>query len=90
MAGGYLFGWDETGEEWVKVECNADGRLYVDASLILEDDPTDNELSKAPTSNWAYDHDADESAHHLKYTAVNSRAAIGDILNSSGGLTGPM
>lgn len=30
----------------------------------LEDDPTDGELEKAPTSNWAYDHEVATTAIH--------------------------
>jgi hypothetical protein len=30
----------------------------------LEDSPGNGETTKAPTSNWAYDHAADKSAHH--------------------------
>ena len=86
MASAFLYGWDETGEDWVKVECNADGKLHIDATLILEDSPTDGELLKAPTSNWAFDHNANAAAHHVKYTDVESRAAIGDIFDSSGKL----
>ena len=84
MPGGYLYGWDDVNDEWVKVTCNADGELAIDPSLILEDTPTDDELEKAPTSNWAYDHENDADAHHVKYTDVESRAAIGDIFGSDG------
>ncbi len=84
MGSGYLFGWDETGEDWVKVLANPSGELLIDASLILEDVPSDGELEKAPTSNWAYDHKADAAAHHAKYTDANSRAATNDIMDSSG------
>ena len=84
MAGAFLYGWDETGEEWVRVECNADGKLRIDPTLLLEDSPTDGELEKAPTSNWAFDHDADASAHHAKYTDTESRAAISNIFGADG------
>ena len=84
MGSGHLFGWESVGEDWVKVACNPSGELLIDPSLILEDDPTDDELEKAPTSNWAFDHDANVSAHHVKYTDADSRSAIGDLLNSSG------
>jgi hypothetical protein len=30
----------------------------------LEDSPSNGETTKAPTSNWAYDHNADKGAHH--------------------------
>ncbi len=88
MPSGHLYGWDESGNDWVKVECNADGKLYVDATLILENPPTEDEASKAPSSEWAYDHWKDVSAHHVKYTDVESRAAIFNILNQWGQVTG--
>ncbi len=84
MASAFLYGWDETGEEWVRVECNSDGKLHIDATLILEDSPTDGELLKAPTSNWAFDHDANADAHHAKYTDTESRLAINDLIDSAG------
>ena len=51
---------------------------YVIASTIdiFQDTPSDGELSKGPTSNWAYDHAANASAHHSRYTdaeAMNAR-----------------
>jgi len=42
---------------------NAAGKLIIDPSEILENTPTDGEVAKAPTSNWAYDHNADLGAH---------------------------
>ena len=61
-------GWDATAKVWRKLVCNAAGKLIIDPSEILEDNPTDNEVGKAPTSNWAFDHKADASAHHTKFT----------------------
>ncbi len=87
MGSGHLFGWESVGEDWVKVACNPSGELQIDASLILEDVPTDGELEKAPTSNWAYNHKADVAAHHAKYTDVESRTAIDDIFTAGGVLT---
>ncbi len=84
MGSGHLFGWESVGEDWVKVVCNPSGELLIDASLIFEDVPSDGELEKAPTSNWAYDHKADAAAHHARYTDVESRAAISDVFLSNG------
>jgi hypothetical protein len=42
----------------VKVNSGGTGLEFVDfATTWLEDTPTDSEMSKAPTSNWAYDHE---------------------------------
>jgi len=35
-----------------------------------------NASSLGISSNWAYDHDADASAHHTKYTDANARSAV--------------
>ena len=50
----------------------------VDAKIIaaLENPPTEDEAEKAPTSEWAFDHDADPSAHHAKYTDAEAQAAV--------------
>lgn len=42
--------------------------LPVDPTDFLEDTPTEDEAEKAPTSEWAFDHDADVDAHHTKFT----------------------
>jgi len=87
MPGAYLFGWDDDNKKWVKVLVNSEGKLIIDPSEIFEEDPTDGEVGKAPTSNWAHDHEADESAHHGRYTDEEARAAIGNLLDSLGRLT---
>jgi len=70
MQGNCLFGWDATWRKWRKILVNAEGKLIIDPSEILEDVPTDGEVGKAPTSNWAHDHAADPSAHHVKTTSA--------------------
>jgi len=87
MPGAFLWGWDATNEVWVKCVVNADGKLIINPTGFLENPPTEDEDTKAPTSEWAFDHDADPDAHHAKYTDTESRAAINNILNSNGGLT---
>lgn len=87
MPGGYLYGWDGGNSVWRKMVCNADGKLIIDPTAVFEDSPTDGELKKGPTSNWAFDHKADASAHHAKYTDENSRAAIDNIFWSDGKAT---
>jgi len=42
----------------------------------LENPPTEDEATKAPTSEWAFDHDADVDAHHAKYTDAEAVAAV--------------
>ncbi len=69
MPGIYLFGWDSGSSSWVKIECDASGKLKIDPTLILENPPTEDEALKAPTSEWAFDHDADASAHHVATVA---------------------
>ncbi|KKK68210.1 hypothetical protein LCGC14_2946340 [marine sediment metagenome] len=86
MPGGYLHGWDPDAEGWVRVNCNADGELLIDPLAIFEDAPSDGEMAKAPTSNWAYDHENDAVIHHARYTDVESRAAIDNILSDGGSL----
>lgn len=88
MAGGYLYGWVAATSTWVKVQCTAAGKLLADISSFLENPPTEDEDKKAPTSEWAFDHDADVAAHHARYTDAESRSAIGDKLNSVGTLLG--
>lgn len=68
--------------------CNAAGKLIADVSAILENPPTEDEANKAPTSEWAFDHDADANAHHAKFTAAESRAAINNIIDANGYLAG--
>jgi len=36
----------------------------------LEDTPSNGETTKAPTSNWAYDHNADKDAHHSNVITI--------------------
>lgn len=84
MAGAYLWGWDATNEVWVKCVVNADGKLIINPTGFLENPPTEDEDKKAPTSEWAFDHDADASAHHTKYTDANSRAAINNVIGADG------
>jgi len=64
MPGGYLYGWDDTNEKWVKMICDANGKLKMDPALMLENPPTEDEDKKAATSEWSFDHAANENAHH--------------------------
>ena len=40
-------------------------------TTLLENPPTEDEAEKAPTSEWAFDHNADADAHHVAPTAGN-------------------
>ncbi len=70
-----LKGWDATNKLWIPVLVDTSGNLKVDISALLENPPTEDEASKAPTSEWAFDHDADIAAHHAKYTDTEAIAA---------------
>jgi len=59
-----LWGWCDDPAGWVKVLVDDTGRLIIDPSAILEDDPTDGETEKAPTSNWAHDHEVATTGVH--------------------------
>jgi len=82
-----IMGWDATAKVARRVLVNDEGKLIIDPSEIFEDPPTDGETGKAPNSNWAFDHAADASAHHARYTDEESRAAINNVLSSAGMLT---
>ncbi len=60
----HLYGYRSDTYAPVALVCTAAGKLIIDVSSILENPPTENEAGKAPTSEWAFDHDADVAAHH--------------------------
>jgi len=41
----------------------------------LDGSPDEDDANKAPTSEWAFDHKADASAHHAKYLDSEAKAA---------------
>lgn len=82
MPGVYLQGWDSVAKKWVKIICDAAGKLMIDPTLILENPPTEDESKKAPSSEWAYDHWKAAGAHHVKYTDLEAQTAC----NLNGGL----
>jgi len=65
----YLYGWVDEDTGWVKLICNAAGKLIIDPSEIFENVPTNNEHGKAPDSDWAYDHVTKPDVHHSRYVA---------------------
>lgn len=70
-----LWGYYPTTPAWLPVKVDSSGRIVIDATLLFEDTPTDGETKKGPTSNWAYDHENNASAHHAKYTDAEALAA---------------
>ncbi len=78
MPGAYLYGWCDDPAGWVKCLVTEQGKLIIDPTEIFEDDPTDNEHGKAPTSNWAHDHEELTTAHHAKYTDAEAVASFGN------------
>lgn len=83
MAQEGIWGWDETNKTWVKVLVNAAGKLIIDPSEIFEDTPTDGEMGKAPTSNWAHDEAVTRSGNDTsEVTARNAAIATHAALPS--------
>lgn len=72
-----LWGWCTDPAGWVKVLVDDTGRLIIDPSAILEDDPTDGETEKAPTSNWAHDHEAAMLAAAVHGNTTLARVYLG-------------
>jgi len=77
MDGIVLHGWDETNKVYVKILVDANGNLIINPVNIIDDTPVDGETGKAISSNWAYDHKADASAHHAKYTDAEAVDSFG-------------
>ncbi len=50
MAEGLLYGWDDTGQEWVKVKCDSSGNILVDASALTFDILKLNPQALPPTA----------------------------------------
>lgn len=46
-------------------------------ALYFEDSPADGEVTRGPTSNWAFDHKADADAHHADFQAADAVTAMG-------------
>jgi hypothetical protein len=72
-----LFGWDATNKVWRKLQVDDEGKIITTMGDIFENPPTDGEEEKGPSSNWAYDHDADPDRHHIRYTDAEAVAAVG-------------
>lgn len=81
-----LMGWDDTNKVPVRCKVTPEGKLIINPTGFLENPPTEDQDKKAPTSEWAYDHWKNTSAHHAKYTNAESRAAINNLLGSDGRL----
>ncbi len=85
MGASYLWGWDATpgAERWRKVLVNDEGKLIIDPSEIFENPPTEDEAGKAPTSEWAHDHDANVDAHHAQAHENTHVAGGADDIDSA-------
>lgn len=80
----YLQGWDDTNGKWVRCAVTSDGKLIINPTAIIDQTPTSGDTDKAISSDWAYDHSNDASAHHIKYTDSDARSSINDIFDSNG------
>ncbi len=65
--------------KYVKVNATEDGLDYG----LPDDTPVVGELVKPVSSNWAFDHDADVSAHHVKYTDAEAVSAMGALADDN-------
>jgi len=54
-----------------------DGEAVDAAKSIVEDTPIDDNADVPISSNWAFDHTADATAHHTKYTDGDATGAMG-------------
>jgi len=82
-----IWGWCSDPEGWVKILANSEGKLIIDPSEILQNDPQDGQIAKAPTSNWAYDHKSNLNAHGSKYSEYRclDKDTSHSVLESVGG-----
>ena len=80
----FLYAWGGDPPHWIKVKCDALGKLKIDPTGFLENTPSEDQDKKTATSEWLYDHWKNTAAHHAKYTDENARASIDDIINSNG------
>jgi len=82
MAFAKIAGLEASTGKWRPLICNSDGKLIIDPSEILEDTPTDGEMGKAPTSNWAHDHCSDPDVHTaLNRLEVRTGLAVGTVFS---------
>ena len=69
------------GGKLVAVNATPDALEFVAITSFLEGTPTEDEAAKAPTSEWAFDHDADADAHHAQsHAAAHKNAGADEIL----------
>lgn len=61
---GYIFGWDEVNNTWRKVLVDADGKLIIGDSVIIDNDPVEGNEDHAISSDWSFRHSEDADAHH--------------------------
>ena len=51
--------------------------------FVVTDVPNDGNSEDAPTANWAYNHAANPSAHHVRYSDAEAVLAMGPIANNN-------
>lgn len=68
------------GGKLVVVNGVPDALEFVSITTFLEGVPTQDLATKAPTSEWAFDHDADADAHHAQVHAASHKNGAGDEL----------
>jgi len=56
--------------------------LFITVEALLTSSPVDGQVDKAPTSDWAFDHAADENAHHTPGKAAISGGYPADSYDS--------
>ena len=75
-----LKGWDGVG---YKIYIRED-TFQAELDNYLENPPTEDSADTAPSSEWAFDHDANAAAHHAKYTDAES---VGAFYSRAGEIT---
>lgn len=69
------------GGKLVAVNVTPDALEFVPITNFLEGAPTEDLATKAPTSEWAFDHNANVDGHHDKaHAATHKNAAADEIL----------
>ena len=81
---------DETGDNVYVCVDNTDGAAVWNLSLgskDVDDTPVDGATTVPISSNWAFDHDADEDAHHVRNADTDLDATFKATLAKAGANT---
>jgi len=76
----------DQGGKLVAVNAGVDALEFVAITAFLEDSPSNEETSKAPTSNWAFDHAALKAANAVLGHVIVETASLIDV-DGNGKLT---